>query len=631
MELLVSPAAEPLSLEDREAINNLDKIVTKLYLRKKIGGGLSGARIWLADIEFVSSELFGGPHILKVQNADATKKEQKGYQSAVLSPKFANLMPKLIGEPVRLNKSRCVMIFAVSKGTLAEAATIDTLLQKEVSQVIPQLDGLVDALRPDVQPKSPGRGTPREALQNILGTLLIGQSSITARALSKLGVGSEAARLTFAGDTDILPNPIAYLENDALWGDDAEILWPVGPTHGDLNCQNIVCALRSKSGQITPDLIDYSNFRSDGYLLYDLAYLEFDLLLRILPSRDTKAHQHYYRLCRDLTQDTVLPDTLSGGAFVIPVRELLSPIRNYVQDYWIEKAGRPDDYYVAFWLAGMAVGLNYMRKASDIVETKLAFNFAARALANVLRRLSIDWTIHRQDYLISPITVSTPEFLSIDSESYQTLAALEQKLASKERLLNDLEMRKEDQQISIKTIAPETHREFSNTVKEITTTKREINEQHERITPPLHFKVSRKLSLITQSNIPLEQKFNVEVQLSNMGREVGKLEYSEGVSKGLVILQHDSASWSGDLQPGQTVTFNYDCYCSALGDAQIYTKKISYHGDTDGANDLPRTILHVIPAAPPPTNYSTLLLARKRRNQGVDSIPKSRRENCQAH
>src|SRR5574337_883067 len=377
MELIISSAAEPVDSEDQEAIRKLDAEISRLYIRHRILAGLSGARIYIADIDFISTEWPSGPYIIKIQNADATRKEQRGYENAASSRQFRNLMPRLVGAPTRLNKSRCVMLFAVAKGTLAEAATVDYLLKQDVLQVIPQLRLLMKALQPDTRPSSPGRGVPRKAFQDILGTLLIGGSSITARALSKLGVGTQAARLTFVGDTDILPNPIAYLENDVLRGDQAEILWPVGPTHGDLNCQNIICALAQQNKQTVPDLIDYSNFRADGYILYDLAYLEFDLLMRILPLKTAEARSQFYRLCQDLTDSIKLPKTLSGGAYVIEVRKLLEPIRNYVQDYWIEKAGRPDDYYIAYWLACTAAGLNYMRKVTDVAGAKIALNYAA--------------------------------------------------------------------------------------------------------------------------------------------------------------------------------------------------------------------------------------------------------------
>ncbi len=242
---------------------------------------------------------------------------------------------------------------------------------------------------------------PHRLIADLLGPRRTkGEESVQARLqrLLELDLGDEPARIaeesfiSFGGWT--LPNPVTLLTNVGLWEEFPAyraIMAPFGSVHGDLYGKNILGIDREDA---PPQIIDFADYDASQLIFYDYLYLEFDLLYRILPPDDYAARAPLLELVKFLTgEDISLQDDPPGSHDAVSLVGLVRPLRQGVLKR-LEKASI--DHELAFFVAGVAVGLNFARKGS-VEETtrRLGLLYAGAMFRRIQKKLDISYAIDR--------------------------------------------------------------------------------------------------------------------------------------------------------------------------------------------------------------------------------------------
>ena len=165
---------------------------------------------------------------------------------------------------------------------------------------------------------------------------------------------------SFSVGDSIFPNPAYYIRNQDEWITHSRKLMLIqGNMHGDLHSQNVICTKdRTLPEELQYSVIDYDSFRTDGYLLFDHAYLELGLYLNLFPDYDFARWEA-----------TIAP--LIKGSFLTEVPCEFGAVapgyRNAICDgiaRW-QKVSFPhavDVVDIQFCLARIAAGVNYFSK-----------------------------------------------------------------------------------------------------------------------------------------------------------------------------------------------------------------------------------------------------------------------------
>ena len=168
----------------------------------------------------------------------------------------------------------------------------------------------------------------------------------------------------------IYPNPLAYGIDADRWGTTRGLDILTGFQHGDLNIGNILAMFASESAELLGYfLIDFALYKSDMPLLYDQRYLELSYLIRELERVPLDTWVDFITAFTnfDIPDPRDVPVEMAGACTVINAG------RESYQD-WIHEAhpSLSDDLWGQFWLAGVAVGLNFCNKNILSTEERLA-------------------------------------------------------------------------------------------------------------------------------------------------------------------------------------------------------------------------------------------------------------------
>lgn len=180
-----------------------------------------------------------------------------------------------------------------------------------------------------------------------------------------------------------LPNPLAYETICARIT--LKPLCPICRIHGDLHTGNVIYA---PTAEQVPRLIDFAESTPDGVPFFDLAYLEFDIIQHTLPVQDIKARGEWLALLDESMSGIRIERKISSWG-AARTAEFLAPIREQV---WRLQDAGGETYELAWWLATVAVGLNFARKGDETrpVRERLAgLLYAAYGLKRVLKMFEI--------------------------------------------------------------------------------------------------------------------------------------------------------------------------------------------------------------------------------------------------
>ena len=139
------------------------------------------------------------------------------------------------------------------------------------------------------------------------------------------------------------------------------------------------------SGNQSPILIDFTHYKAKSLTFYDYAYLEFDLLLKMMPAETEGEREAWFEFGRYLARTLDLPPDLPGGPQVETTRKLICALRARVLER-CDTENQVDSFTSAYLIASTAAALNYFRKVSSDNARKLALLVAAQYLQSVLYR-----------------------------------------------------------------------------------------------------------------------------------------------------------------------------------------------------------------------------------------------------
>ncbi len=192
---------------------------------------------------------------------------------------------------------------------------------------------------------------------------------------------------------NLLPNPLNYARRPEDWGSARGIDAAIGLQHGDLNTNNILARF-SRAGNALEGfyLIDFSLFKDDMPLFYDLRYLEMSYLAhaigRGVPDSVIELINQFGE--QDAPGSEDVPIEMAGVNAVIQ-----SGRRTFGAWVEVNHPSLQDDLWGQYWLAGTAAGLNFCHKAGQPLEVRLAgLIFAASNLKRYFNLFGIPMPSH---------------------------------------------------------------------------------------------------------------------------------------------------------------------------------------------------------------------------------------------
>lgn len=387
---LLDPAAE-------EVVRNL-KTISRIRVKQFLRGGQSGSQVLLVDVDPLEGRITPiGPHYLKIHSDAEKTSTLLATLDSLQKTSIKSAMPT-IADYVE-HQGRLAVLYAPAQGgklSARDVIALGDLLHQDMSAAIQNVIGLSALLkewnrRPQIRTHE-----PLEIIIDILGKKRVtGDESVQKRVQQTLGISDESIKLLFGGRW-LLPNPLAFLSRVALWGDrgSQSIVIPVGHTHGDLHANNLICLQRRSSSQGReqpfPDILDFATYKPEKLIFFDFAYLEFDLLIRVhsLENRDYREQVLEILPFIMSDDDFGLRESIPGKHIARSIPDLVRPLRQAVESFF----GSREDFRIAYWLAAVAVGLNFARKRTQTVshyDNLLGVLYAASALQNVLEYFGV--------------------------------------------------------------------------------------------------------------------------------------------------------------------------------------------------------------------------------------------------
>jgi predicted ATPase len=209
---------------------------------------------------------------------------------------------------------------------------------------------------------------PQKLLEKWLGYRLKPEGQIGSFIKATFAIDPHTEGFVIQGQ--IYPNPLEYGINADHWSTARALDVLTGFQHGDLNIGNILAMFAPESGEILGYfLIDFALYKPDMPLLYDQRYLELSYLIRELERVPVNKWVDFITTFTntDIPNPRDVPVEMASACTVINAgREAYQK--------WIQEAhpSLSDDLWGQFWLAGVAVGLNFCNKNVLSTEERLA-------------------------------------------------------------------------------------------------------------------------------------------------------------------------------------------------------------------------------------------------------------------
>ena len=395
-------------LDDPERVPLTDDIVQALYAQytastiheeSVISSGLSGASVRLVSLGMRSA-------YAKIGQRREVEREwwiHKQVRTTTLSPH----VPEVLCDPLGPVEGWSLILYAPAGQGILSVVALSRIMAESVRATNRQVEQLLKNVLADWSPPTftSEAQAPQALLQKMLDLGKRRTADLHERMMKFGFVGKYHPLLNFRpgprGRQLILPNPIAYVLDEKLWGGNkADKVKPLfGPIHGDLHADNVICRLQRDGrpdAKEPPSLIDFAQSTSQGSAFYDLAYLELDLLLREIPLTNRDNWDNWVVLCQYLTSN-VTPDEngLPRNKLIEQAWEMISPIREQVRTLIDALSSTATDGAMIaewnWWLAAIAAGVMVARRTNDANGQRLAGLFyAATALDTLLSAQQLD-------------------------------------------------------------------------------------------------------------------------------------------------------------------------------------------------------------------------------------------------
>lgn len=136
------------------------------------------------------------------------------------------------------------------------------------------------------------------------------------------------------------------------------------------------------------------------------------------------------------------------------------------------------------------------------------------------------------------------------------------------------------------TIVPFTEREINRTKQNLKEHENQYEQLEKQVFPPAFFEIERKLR---PSAVREENKFTVEVHITNLGKRSTRINYEDSFDNRRVSIIGGSQVYNAQIGSGETKVFSYSCTCQTDGLYQIFTRQIAYDEKVAGWDTLKET------------------------------------------
>lgn len=223
----------------------------------------------------------------------------------------------------------------------------------------------------------------KTSINNLINeTIGFERLNITSRIASRLqDLIGDSLTPSFEYEGAFYPNPYFYINNNC--GPlSIEVNSVIGNVHGDLNINNIIISQSINRSVEEIYFIDYSHYKNDGYLFYDQAYLQLNLLLSLFD--ETTIYEWYSYVNEDLLRKD---DNFSKYhyKFIWYIRE---GINNFICK---NQNANQDDCWIQFWCSQICAGLNWLNKRNlDKNKQALCLLYSSICLQELFRLLGVE-------------------------------------------------------------------------------------------------------------------------------------------------------------------------------------------------------------------------------------------------
>ena len=327
----------------------------------ELKGGQTGANLYLVSVSSVDSKKVY--HLVLKLDHKSTKTQMDELERHSIAVKQAsaefshNHIPELEFE--RIEEGGAVAIFYKIAGqSLHQYKSLSSFQQLDKIEMIFKATNDILLVKWNAHPEFEQAVHPQKVLTSWLGYRLKSGGNIENFLSENCQIHHETPGLLIQGN--VFPNPWAYARSEELWGDARAIDTLKGFQHGDLNIGNIIVKFNENNDSLEGYyLIDFALFKPDMPLFYDILYLQMSYLIRELDRVTFPGWIEF--VTRFSESDTVdankVPVELTGAGKVI------NAARTEFKD-WVNKchSSLSDDLWGQYWLAAVAVGLNYCNK-----------------------------------------------------------------------------------------------------------------------------------------------------------------------------------------------------------------------------------------------------------------------------
>lgn len=362
----------------------------------ELSGGKSEARVYRTKIVSSIKDL-SGIYIIKLISTDGKwfspvdSEENRCKELHNRAEKFHDYLVDLVASETV--GDHIVLLYRQANDSVLNSDTLDKLKWTEKVKYLEYVSyELLSKMNENF--RQDGRG--EDFFQEILKYRLEDGGSFYHAASEILEVPTAPAILV---GTKVYPNPVYYIRHQELWMPLCkEIILMRGNMHGDLHGQNIICMKNLTSPtDMQYSIIDYDSYVSNGYLLFDQAYLELYLYSGLFPENDF-----------DQWRDTLTPllqegfqTTLEAGVgdYALCCRNAIcGGIRHWQEEIFPHMK---DDLEIQYHLARITAGGNFFSKGAITDRgTRVKFLiYMGLCFETLFRTLSFSW----QSDEISPL------------------------------------------------------------------------------------------------------------------------------------------------------------------------------------------------------------------------------------
>jgi hypothetical protein len=400
-DLLLINNAVSLQDEEQEALTAaaFEHKVT-IQIVQRLGGGFSGAALFLAQARSVSDKDSADLVIIKVDRL--SKKKNESDRFAVAKKSFSanftdNHFVELPFQAVNIKKvEKTVIFYSIAGLSLTDYRPLRSYTQPRIISIatLQLTQDLIDEWSSQDKKIYHQPKYLHEVVQDFFATrYTVKTNSIGLFLEDKFSLLEDDGILVTG---QVFPNPLRVLSSNQLLQEERKFYLPLSPQHGDLNTGNILLSNpRTPDSVVSYFLVDLIHFQERGSFIFDLVSLEVGLIFDFFTRSGLSVRKYF----ADIIKLGVLTG-FSPNECAVELQGVLQPIsviRSAIETAIKQYAGSYyDDWYFSLAASGIAVGLiTANTKGLDDELRTLGFLYAAAYLKSYMNKIGAPITENR--------------------------------------------------------------------------------------------------------------------------------------------------------------------------------------------------------------------------------------------